>query len=449
MYLLRCSMNKCRAQRIIFWGIILIAATGIFLSNTSSQLGSDDVHWITGSVATEYDSYRVLPRLLFSELHHIWGANLNIVYGVIYAFHLLNAVLLYRVSNNFWKNELAATISTIIFLINPLTLGTLTWISCFSYVLGLSLGLLTLLMGWRYLTSVSRNWRLLWGWLSMIAYLSGLLSSHVLILLPLVFIPLAWLIEPHVWRRGVFLTLLGLLVGAAAYAQLYYFKTSTAQPVDLLSLDFLTVYISSSLALLPILAIAYLFSFLGDSLAFLMAAFNELSRWSFALVTLAGWMLFVRLWKLHSRLFLSLFILFISLITPYLVWLYTVSDYVNYHPSYILTGRVFYIPFVAVALLCGYGSALALAGQKTVIRIICVLFSGLLLYFPNSGSVDDRFLGLTVVQGTPTATAPNWIPFANEHSLWSLIMVASLLTLFAYRIFKPLRRVQETYYESI
>lgn len=440
--------RKHPIERILFWGFIVLLSAWLFLSNTSNQLGSDDMKWITGSVPTVYDTYRVVPFAIFANLVNVFGSNLVAVYTMMFIFHMLNAVLLYRVSYDFLENELASTITTIIFLINPVTLGTLTWISCFSYVLGLTFGLLVLLGGWQYLRANLPKQRLFWSLFVIITYIAGLFSAHILLFLPAIFLPLAWLHEKDVWQRGLFLAVTGLVVGFLIYTNLYYFRAYAPENDALLSGNFLTAYVSSNLALLPMLMLAYLLSFIGDTLGFLMLTFEEPLRWGFGLLMLGGIGLYIQFQK-NSRRLLTILALFVLLITPYIIRLYLSSDFINYHPSYMLTGRVFYIPFIAVAMLIGHLSATLLEKRKTTIIALATFFAAMFIYLMTIGSNAARFQGLTVVRGVAAEMPPSWTPFTNEHPILLISIFLLVFIVLSYRYRSHVSQIKEQSYESI
>lgn len=58
-------------------------------------------------------------------------------------------MLLGHLCRKLLNSQIAARVAALVFLVNPITLSTLTWISCFSYVLGTSLTLASLLAFWK------------------------------------------------------------------------------------------------------------------------------------------------------------------------------------------------------------------------------------------------------------------------------------------------------------
>jgi hypothetical protein len=96
---------------------------------------------------------------------------------------------------------------------------------------------------------------------------------------------------------------------------------------------------------------------------------------------------------------------------------------VNYHISYVLSGRVFYLPFLAIALVLGWlGFQLYRPIQGRRWAWLAWLLP--LAAYAHALCLYDRadFLGLNVArQDLLQAAPPRWNPYASQHSAWFLL----------------------------
>jgi len=125
--------------------LLLVLALIFFVDQANLQLASDDVVWLQGGAPTVFDQYRKIPRLVFVSLHALFGPNAIAALAVIFLFHALNTLLVHCLGRRLLEGGGAALVAAGVFAVNPLTLNTLTWISCLPYVLGTSFALLALL----------------------------------------------------------------------------------------------------------------------------------------------------------------------------------------------------------------------------------------------------------------------------------------------------------------
>ncbi|NDJ85440.1 MAG: hypothetical protein GYB66_06110 [Chloroflexi bacterium] len=405
----------------IFWAGLVICAVIMLWSGSSAQLGSDDIHWIKGEPSTVYDNYRVLPRLLFRGLHAQTTGSVSAAYAMIFAFHLLNSFLVYHLAGRLLVGQHTPHIAAAVFLINPLTLGTLTWIASFSYVLGATCGLVTLLASWHALTATNWQRRSGCGMIGLVALVCGLLSSHVLLFLPLAFGLIAW-IQPQADRSGAaLLTVMGLGISAVIYILHYDFVPTEISPAQSLSADFPATYSSSVLALLPMLGVAYILSFLGGDIDFMTSAFKAPLRWALAMLVATaigayGWQN-----RERTRRWLALLALFILLISPYILRLYMLSGFFNYHPSYMLGGRVFYIPFISVAMIIAAFCSQIIQQSTWRLGSLVLAFGLLFATWLVAVEQSNAYQGLTAVAGTPGPKPPTWAAFEESEGIWPLV----------------------------
>jgi hypothetical protein len=241
--------------------------------------------------------------------------------------------------------------------------------------------------------------------------------------LPLLLALVGWLGGAR--RLGALLLALGLGLGLAVNGLVYDFGRYGVETSRLFSLDFALAYASSGLAAGLALALAYPLSFVTPALDFLQICFTGPVRWGLTGLLLAAAPALYRrdrAWRLD----LSLALAFVALITPYIIRLYLTPASVNYHISYALSGRVFYLAFVAVALGLGRVAS-ALAHRLGRWR-----YGWLALALPPAAYVHalwryDRtdFLGLSVVHGAAAPAPPRWNPYAGPQSwLWPLLAAA-------------------------
>lgn len=118
---------------------------GFFLHSASFQLASDNAAWLRGETPTVLDSHRLVPRLFFLSLHALFGPSAVAALSLLFLFHALNTLFVYRLGKRLFEGQVTALVAAAVFVMNPITLNTLTWISCLSYVLGTGLALCALL----------------------------------------------------------------------------------------------------------------------------------------------------------------------------------------------------------------------------------------------------------------------------------------------------------------
>lgn len=424
-------------------GLILLLILGLglifFLDHVHWQLASDDIAWLQGGTPTVFDRYRYLPRLFFTGLDRLWGPNMAPALTMTFLFHSLNAWLINCLGHKLLKDRVSALIAAAVLMINPITLSTLTWISCFSYVLGTSFALLALLLFWR--SSGARDRDRFWSAVgALLAFGAGLLCTHEIFFLPLIFLSLAW--YQGNLRHGMILGAVGTALAGGVNAWIYHFEQYGIEASRLFSFDFALAYTSSALSSGLALAFAYLLSFMTRTLGFLQVSFIEPVRWGMTALALVGGIL--SFCRNRDRRLVILFISFVVMITPYILRLYLTPDTVNYHPSYALSGRVFYLPFTLVALALGWAISTlcrCIQGRRLArfAWLIPLIAYGhaLWLYKPAD------FLGLNVtLQDLPQAVPPRWNPYMNPHPAWSLLAGLSVLGVVAWPWWKKVKARQ-------
>ncbi|MBN1657749.1 MAG: hypothetical protein JXA93_05075 [Anaerolineae bacterium] len=408
--------------------LFLVALFIFFLvTHATLHLATDDVAWLRGEPPTVFDRYRLLPRFFFVSLHTLFGPSPVAALTLISVVHALNGLLIYTLARHLSLARGTALVAAAVLLVNPITLATLTWISCFSYVLGTTLALLSLLACLRAMDA-ARARRLAWAAAALVTFAAGLLASHEIFFLPLLLAIVGW------WRRevrlGALLFAAGSVLVLAVNALVYDFARYGVEHARLFTPDFFLAFASSGLSTGLALALAYPLSFLAGTIPFLQACLSEPLRWLLTLALLLPAILFARrtpAWRAAAALALA----FVALIAPYLIRLYLTPASVNYHISYVLSGRVFYLAFVPIAL------GLALGATALFDKLAGWPYRPLLFLLPLAAYLHalffyDRaaFLGLEVVEGASLNVPPRWNPFSVQHSLW--LVVALLLSLVTF-----------------
>jgi hypothetical protein len=412
---------------VAFWLAVFGLAAVFLARNAHLQLASDDVGWLRGEAPTVFDRYRVIPRAFFVALHGLVGPRPEAALALNALFHAGNALLVHALARRLLGSPTAARAAFVIFLINPITLATITWFSCFSYVLGTTLALLALLAAWR---AVSEGARWTWALAALACYGVGLFCTHELFLLPACFLVLGWLAGGSGLRRAAILAAVAACGGAWVNAFVYDFGRHGIESRQLVSVDFAAAWVSSAFAYGLSLASAYPLSFLAHTLDFLRVCFEAEVRWAMTFLLFGGWGLAVRSGR-GSRLATGLALCFAALITPYVIRLYLMPGAADYHISYVLTGRVFYLPFTMVSLGIGHALASALASGRVSpglarwlpVPLLAAYAHALLLYGPSD------FVGLSVWRGGGAPLPPPWSPYAHESRAWVLCLPLLLLAM--------------------
>lgn len=434
-------MNR---QRIILF-VLFALGLFFFLHNVTLRLADDDVGWLRGEAPTVFDQYRQIPRLFFVSLQTLFGPSAPAALAMIWLFHCLNALLLYRLAQRLLADSPAALIAAAVFLINPLTLKTLTWISCFSYVLGATLALLSLL-AFCHTSSPSATLRTslqspissLQMLLPLLCFTAGLFCTHEILFLPVLFFVLSWLQGQP--KQGLVLLVAGMAIALLVNTFVYDFGRYGVEASRLFSFDFALAYASSGLSSGLALDLAYPLSFFAQTMDFLRFCFSEPVRWSMTTALLAAGVLFStnsKAWRLALALTLS----FLALITPYIIRLYLTPDTVNFDISYVLSGRVFYLPFAAIALVLGWatsGLSRTLPGSfaSYLLPLASLLAYGHALWLYDKAD----FLGLNVATALPQPMPPRWNPYTSQHPAWLALAGLVLVLCVALRLLVARRR---------
>jgi hypothetical protein len=402
----------------------------LFAANASLGLASDDVAWLYGQGGTAVDAHRVLPQLLFAGLRILFGPSVVAALTTIWLLHALNGWLLYRLAGSLLGGRAARLAAVAVFLINPLTLGSLTWISCLAYVLGTTFALAAVLAA-RQALQAGDGPSLGWAATALAALGLGLFCNYDLVLLPAVWAVLAWY-EGRL-RRGLWLAAAGLALALPVGTFGWAIADPGLRPWELLSGRAALAYASSGLASALALGMAYPVSFFGTTTGFLQACFSEPARWVLTSLALGVGILGYD-GRPAWRTFLALALSTAALLAPFGARLILTPGAGSYHPSYILSGRLYYLPFVGIALLLGHLSGL----------VHCRLSARLPAWFfwalPAVGTglalwryQPADFVGLSLVpagNGTPPAA---WAPFAGQHPAWLLLPLAAVALALALR----------------
>lgn len=418
-------------------GIMCVWVLGFifFAHNMHMQLASDDLAWLRGEAPTVFDQYRLIPRLLFILLYRLAGPNPAVALAVIFIFHSANMLFVVSLAFRFWKDSLASVASAWIFMINPLTLSTLTWISCFSYILGTSMALLAILF---FCRGCSSSRALLWQLAAVACYGIGLFCSHELLFLPVIFFLLGWLYGGRSFVQTSLVSGSAMLLGLLTNNFFYNFESYGVETARLFHLDFASVFTSSALSIGVSLGAAYLVSFFVFPESFLQFVFSEPVRWGITLLLLTG-ALFLHKPDKGWRNWLSLALSFVALITPFILRLYLMPSSVNYDISYVLSGRVFYLSFVLIAIVggaliaqvfraCANNRMLRLLAQALPVPVY--LFALCVLYSPKD------FMGLSVLSGASQSFPLPWNPYYENQPVWLASLLIVPLVAYMRQIFE-------------
>ena len=413
--------------------VLLVLGLGFFIPNTHFELAPDDVSWLRGEAATVFDQYRVVPRLFFKVLNDQFGPSAPAALTMIFFFHFSNALLVAYLGWKVLNSPLAAWVAASVFLVNPLTLSSLTWISCFSYVLGTSMALVSIAAFWQAGTEDRTTVRFLWYGTALLFYCAGLLSSHTLFFLPALYPLLGWLQTNIALKRGIVLAGVAMIIALGVHFFIYNFKRYGIDTVSLLNYAFLSALASSIISYGLSLGLAYPLAFFVKPMGFLQICFDEPMRWILTSAFIAASVVFYRpsrTWRLHLVLALS----FSSLITPYIIRLYLSPEQVGYHISYVLWGRVFYLPFVVVALV--WGAITNELHRRSVWNTVLLTLSGVAGYGHALFVLYEKtdFMGLAVLSGIPKPNPPSWTPYTSSEPVWLAVVATGAIVAIGYRL---------------
>lgn len=442
------SPGKQRRDRIFLLLLFLLFGLVFFVRNVHLQLASDDIVWLRGEAPTVFDQYRYIPRFFFVSLYALFGPNAIAALTMIFLLHLANSWLVGRLCQKLLNSPIATTVAALVFMINPITLSTLTWISCFSYVLGTSLALTSLLAVWKG-SAEDTDKPLFWWIIALACYGAGLFCSHEVFFLPVLFLLFGWefsrkvsednttsrLRESASHKRGVILFAVAMAFALLVNLLVYDFGRYGVETNRLLSPGFISAFTSSALSFGLSLGLAYPLSFFAKTVGFLRICFSEPLRWGMTLVLLAGGILFYKpnkTWRLRLVLALS----FAALITPYIIRLYLMPDKVNYHISYVLSGRVYYLSFTIIALIWGGIVAKFYEDHVREHKLIWLWpVLSVAAYFHALLALYDRtdFMGLEVLHGSSQSFPPPWTPYAHNQPAWSVGSALVIIALVAIR----------------
>jgi len=396
--------------------VLLVLGGTLLLRYATLDLGGDDLMWLRGESPTPFDDYRIVPRLFFRGLLAVLGPSAAAALAMSFLFHAANTLLLGVLAAKVTGARLAGWIAAGVFLVNPLTLFTLTWISCFSYIVGATLALLSTL------AFRKRNESPLWLFAAGAAYGVALLCCHELLFLPLVFAALAWKQKDlSRWTTVVFLAASASLAVGVNTA-IYDFASRGLQSSRLWSWEFAVAFVSSVFSYNASLALAYPVSFFTRTSEMLRACFEEPGRW---LISLA---VFAVAWRIRwpARSALAIALTAVALMTPYILRLYLMPDAASYHISYVLSGRVFYLPFLLIAILAGVmGARLEARTLRWLGCAAAIAYASVLLVYNRSD-----FLGLQVVPGRlVTGEGGTWSPYGGPPTAWPAVALLIVLVM--------------------
>jgi hypothetical protein len=421
----RVSRNHIACLLLLLFGLVF------FWANASLQLASDDLGWLLGDPPTVFDHYRQIPRISFAFLHAMFGSSAAAALTMIFLFHLFNALLVYRLGQKLLIDPIAAWVAVAVFLINPITLKTLTWISCFSYVQGTSLALLSLLAAWAAGDARGAR-RCLWSVAALVTFAAGLFCSHEILFLPVLFFAFGLFRGDR--RGGLVLSGMAMALALLVNDLVYNFQRYGIEASKMFTFDFASAYVSSSLSSGLALTLAYPISLFARTQGLLRICFAEPLRWG---MTALLWVVGILFAKDHKgwRLLLTLVLAFVALITPYIMRLYLTPDTANFDISYVLSGRVFYLPFVVIALILGWSISHLWRALQARRGAWLLILLPLIAYVHALWLYDKTdFLGLNVVTGTTVAMPPRWNPYTGQQPFWFLLTGLVVIAALALRV---------------
>jgi len=426
------SPARRRRRAGLFWPLAACLTALFVLRYAHWDLAADDAGWLRGEAPTALDEYRVVPRLTLGLLHALVGPSPVAVLLLSLVLHLSNGWLVLRVARLLGLGWTAGHMAAALVLVNPLTLSTLTWFSCFSYVQGTTFALLALAMAFGRWHGAAGAWR---AAAILGLYAGALHSTHEAALLPVVILALR-----ACRRRGerllgpasvtsVVAALLGVLLQRFGHG----FHHWGIGPWSLADLGIWAALVSSTPALAAGLASAYPFSFLGHTASYLKEILAEPVRWCVAVALLGAG---VVAWRSSRRwrLTTGLAVTFAAFAAPYVARLYLMPRMAGYEWGYVLAGRVFYLAWIPLALGLGALSAGWLARTRRAAWIGhgiggFAYLSGLAAYTPSD------FGGFNVVRAAGgVAPRMGWNPFVGaEPALLLLVPVAAVAGLWIRR----------------
>ena len=79
-------------QRVkpVFFVILFICGTSLFLRYANLQLAADDIAWLGGETPTVFDQYRIVPRLFFETLRLLFGESAAAALSMVFFFHTVD-----------------------------------------------------------------------------------------------------------------------------------------------------------------------------------------------------------------------------------------------------------------------------------------------------------------------------------------------------------------------
>jgi hypothetical protein len=131
------------------------------------------------------------------------------------------------------------------------------------------------------------------------------------------------------------------------------------------------------------------------------------------------------------RLAVVLALYFMALIAPYVIRLYLTPATVNFDIRYVLSGRVFYLPFAIVALAAGIIAARLYRPLQEQPWSWLLLLLPLAAYVHTLWAFDaaDTPAWEVLLGDAQPSIPPRWNPYAAQQPLWLLLSVGLLLLL--------------------
>jgi hypothetical protein len=218
-----------------------------------------------------------------------------------------------------------------------------------------------------------------------------------------------------------------MAMAAAINTFAYGFEQYGIEASGLLDAGFALAYASTGLSSGLALALAYPLSFFVPTVEFLRVLFTEPLRWGMTVVLL-GFGILANRTSRDWRLALVLALSFMALIAPYVIRLYLTPDTVNFDIRYVLSGRVFYLPFAVVALALGGIAARLyqpLRGQVWA-WLLLLLPLGAYVHALWAFNAADTPAWEVVLGDTHAIVPPRWNPYAAQRPLWFLLSVGIL-----------------------
>ncbi len=333
-----------------------------------------------------FKNYAPLHILSYHLDYRLWGLNPSGYRLINIILHILNSLLVFFLIREWYHNEKAAIIGAALFVVHPIHVESVVWLSQRKDVLSAFFFLLALYGYIQFFKN--KNWS--WYGLSLILFLLALLTKPVAITLPLILIFYDWCFSPKKPRIGWKDKLpFFLLSGVSAITTIWAQSAGTGIKHYVGHNFFVSLFLTGKIIvlylgklLLPInLSARYVFSIQKFSD---MLTISFILPWIF-LLFLAGWLL----WLLKKNAPLAF---------PGCWFLITLLPVANLIPtSTQMADRYMYLPSLGYSLaiglfVCSLGIWAKQKKRRRLVQGISIIMVGGLIMFYGSLTVDRNLV---------------------------------------------------------